>query len=290
MRVVLHDISSGRTLLGQKPLFRVGLGVLQTSLNRSNNAEEVADVIHLAAALLNTVHSIDSLPSEVTGSRGSRRGFDDAVEEAATDDEEAPLAMEAFLREGGAPVMEKCLALAAKYRNNCSMHSDIVHLYQETGRVLAAQRFCEHATFNSSAARRFAMDAAKLYQAFVKNVTMTVKKCALPKGGVDAFGVGLGPDVATLSFMESLARSLSAGSRARGACMGIAPATEKVLDAVKAMAASRKTAGVVCHLLCALEKITQHEAEHHKTLSTLAANVTQDRTKVFLAILKRKLK
>ena len=260
-------------------------------MNRSDNAEEVADAIHLAAALLNTVHSIDSLPSEVTGSRGSRHGFGGVVEEeAATDDEEAPLAMEAFLREGGAPVMEKCLALAAKYRNNCSMHSDIVLLYQETGRVLAAQRFCEHATFNSSAARRFAMDAAKLYQAFVKNVTLTVKKCALPKGGVDALGVGLGPDVATLSFMESLARSLSAGSRARGACMGIAPATEKVLDAVKVMAASRKTAGVVCHLLSALEKITQHEAEHHKTLATLPTNVAQDRTKVFLAILKRKLK
>ena len=263
-------------------MFRMGLEVLQASLNRSDNAEDVADAIHLAAALLNTVHSIDSLPSEVTGSRGSRLGFGDAVQEAATDDEEAPLAMEAFLREGGAPVMEKCLASAAKYRNNRSLHADIVLLYQEMGRVLAAQRFCEHATFNSSATRRFAMEAAKLYQAFVKNVTLTVKKCALPRGGVDANGIGLAPDVTTQSFMESLARSLSAGSRARGACMGIAPATEKVLDAVKIMAASRKTAGVVCHLLCALEKITQHEAEHHKTLATVATNVAQDRTKVFL--------
>ena len=270
---------SGRTLLGEKALFRLGLGVLQVSLNRCVDPEEAADAIHIAAALLNTVHSIDSLPSEITGSRGSRSGGD-AIEEAATDEDATPppLALEVFLREGGAAVVEKCLAMAAKYRNNTALHADIALLYQETSRVLAAQRLCEHANL-SSASRKVVKESAKLYRALVKNVTSTVKKCAAPKGGDDALsGVGVVPDAATLDFMESLVRCLSAGSKASSACMSIELATEMVLDAVKIMAASRKTAGVVRLLLCALERITQHEAEYHKT--PLRVNVPQDRTKV----------
>ena len=234
--------------------------------------------MHIAAALLNTVHSIDSLPSEITGNRGSRSGGD-SIEETATDDDATPpLALEVFLREGGAAVVEKCLAMAAKYRNNTALHADIALLYQETGRVLAAQRLCEHANL-SSASRKVANDSAMLYRALVRLVTSTAKKCAAPKGGDDALsGGGIVPEAATLDFMESLVRCLSVSSKASSACMSIESATEMVLDAVKIMAKSRKTAGVVRLLLCALERITQHEAEYHNT--PLRVNVPQDRTKV----------
>ena len=244
-------------------------------MNRCDNAEEARDAIHIAAALLNTVHSIDSLPSEIT--RGGGRSVGD-VYEAATDEGATPLALEVFLSEGGATVMEKCLAMAVKFRNNSALHADIALLYQETGRVLTAQRLCEHS--NSSASRKVAKDTSKLFQALVKNVTWAVKKCAAPRGGGDAVGGGMVPEVATLDFMESLVQCLSAGSKASSACMNIVSATEMVLDAVRIMAATRKTAGVVRHLLCALERITQHEAEYHK--APLTSNASQDRTKVIL--------
>ena len=256
-------------------MFRLGLGVLQASLNRCDNAEEARDAIHIAAALLNTVHSIDSLPSEIT--RGGGRSVGD-VYEAATDEGATPLALEVFLSEGGATVVEKCLAMAVKFRNNSALHAVIALLYRETGRVLAAQRLCEHAT--SSAPRKVATakDTAKLYQALVKNVTLAVKKCAASRGGGD----DAVPEGATLDLMESLARCLSAGSKASSSCMNIVSATEMVLDAVKIMAASSKTAGVVRYLLCALEKITQHEAEYHK--APLTSHASQDRTKVLLDV------